>query len=476
MVRQSAFRALAAAALVASTGCTLMPDYQRPAVSTPDRFTQTVEEGAGIADLAWWALFEDPALAELVRIALEENQDLRLATERVLESRARLGLTRSQQLPSVTASASAGVQNPIDGQPLLPGLPPGDSSDLYSASVDVSWELDLFGRLRSATAAERAVLLATEATRRAVTLALVGQVATAYFELRELDAQVEITRSTVVARERSANLARLRFEGGAAAETDFRQAESELLRTQVTLADLERRVSQKEHQLARLLGRVPKATIRRGWELAEQPVPAEVPPGLPSALLERRPDLVAAEQQLIAANAQIGVARALLYPTIALTGSLGGVSSELDELTGSSGRSSSLVAGLLAPIFEFGAHRRRVEVSESQMRAAAIAYESAVLDAFREVEDALVAVDNAGRRIGLREAQVRSQREVLRLAELRWEGGVTSYLEVLDAQRFLLSAELDLSSTRREQLVALVQLYTALGGGWSEPENAPTSP
>lgn len=466
---------LAAGTLLATTACTLAPEYHRPEVPSPEAFSQSAAEAASLADLDWWELFEDPQLQVLIRVALEENQDLRLATERVVEARARLGLNRAAQYPSLTASASAGVQDPIDGQPLLPGLAPGASSEIYSASLDLTWELDLFGRLRSTTAAERATLLATEASRRAVTLSLVSAVAAAYFDLRDLDAQVEIARSTVAARERSTELARVRFDGGVASEADFRQAESELFRTRVTLVDLERGVAQKEHQLARLLGRPPAAVIDRGRSLQEQPLPAEVPAGLPSALLERRPDLVAAEQQLVASNARIGVARALLYPTIALTGSLGGVSSELAALADSEGRSSGLVAGLLAPIFEFGANRRRVEVSESQMRQTVIAYEKAVLDAFREVEDALVSLETAGRRLALREQQVEAQREVLRLAEMRWEGGVTSYFEVLDAQRSLLAAELDLSGTRRERLVALVQLYKALGGGWSEPDDATAS-
>jgi multidrug efflux system outer membrane protein len=466
---------LACAALLALSGCTLGPDYERPQVPLPDAWREVDRaEQDSLANTPWWELFQDQTLQVLIRMALDENKDLAIAVERIEEARALYGFTRADLYPRVDLTASAGRLRVSETG--VPSLPSGtDSEDsLYGLGVTGFWELDFFGRIRRASEAQLAILYATEENRRAVVLALVADVARTYFELRDADQRLAISLRTLESRREYVELARVLFEGGKTSELDLRQAEAELHRTQSLVYDFEQLVTLKENELSLLLGRNPGA-IPRGTAAAEMPVPPAVPAGLPAELLERRPDVRAAEELLVSANARIGEAKALLYPSIALTGAFGWESAELDDLIDSPSQSWSIGANLLQPIFNAGQNRRRVEVAESQQRQALYAYELAILQALREVEDGLVGLRKSGERRASQGLRVLAERQVLELAVLRYRGGVAAYLEVLDAQRSLFDSELDEAQAILDQLVSLIQLYKALGGGWPDApaEDAP---
>jgi multidrug efflux system outer membrane protein len=457
---------LAAALLTLAVGCTLGPDYERPPVATPEQWRQVAASEASLANLPWWELFEDEQLQSLITTALAENRDLKIAIERIEEARATYGFSRADLYPQIDASATGGGLKFSEGS--LTHTPEGGfdtSRELYNIGVGLSWEIDLFGRIRRANEAELANLLATEEARRAVAIAVVANVAQAYVELRDLDLRLEITRRTVESRREYLTLARDRYEGGITPELDMRQAEAELYRVQSLAYQLEGLVGQKENEISFLLGRSPSPVLR-GRSVVDQPVPPQVPAGLPASLLERRPDVRQAEQQLISANARIGEAKAMLYPRIALTGSYGFASTDLSELLDGSSESWNIFAGLVQPIFNAGKNKRRVEVRESQQRQAVYAYERSLLQALREVEDALIALQKAGEQRGSQGERVVAERKVLELSELRYRGGVADYLEVLDAQRSLFNAEIDEVSSVSDQVTSLVRLYKALGGGW----------
>jgi len=465
---------LIAALAVSGEGCKLGPDYQRPDVPVPETWREVeTSEQQSLANTPWWELFQDPVLVNLIQTALADNQDLKIAVERIEEARARYGFQKADLYPKVDVAASAGaVGVSKNGIPSLPSSV--DTSDtLYAVSGRVFWELDFFGRVRRATEAELAIFYASDQSRRAVVLSLVASVAQAYVELRELDRRVEISRRTLESRVAYVGLVKDRFEGGVTSELDLHQAEAEMHRTESILHDFEQQLSQKEHELSALLGHNP-GDIQRGKNLEELSMPPAIPAGLPSALLERRPDVRQAEDVLASANARIGEAKALLYPSIALTGAYGFESTELDNLFESASSAWSLSANLLQPIFNAGQNRRRVDVAESQMRQSLYAYERSVLLAFREVEDSLVSVRQSKLRRGSEGARVDAERKVLDLAETRYKGGVAAYLEVLDAQRSLFDAEISETQSVRDQFVALIQLYKALGGGWPQsPEAQP---
>lgn len=461
-------RALFAAASVLFAGCTLGPDYERPEVPVPEdwRMAEVAETGS-LADLAWWELFEDPVLQDLIRAALEENKDLKIAVERIEQARALYGFTRANLYPHVNAGAGAGYLELSDERV---GVPTDNSKgDVYAMGASLNWELDVFGRLRRATEAKRAILLSTEEARRAVIVTLVADVARAYMELRDFDRRLDVSRSTLESRSRNVVLARDLFEGGKTSEIDMRQAEAEYSRVAALVSQYEALVVQKENELSVLLGGNPGA-IPRGLEIGEMPMPPAIPAGLPSMLLDRRPDVRQAEELLVAANAGIGEAKALLYPQISLTGNFGWVSQELDGLLKSPARTWGLSANLLQPVFDAGQNQRRVEFAESQQRQALYEYELSILRAFREVDDALIGQQKSGEQRDSQGLRVVAERQVLELAELRYRGGVASYLEVLDAQRSLFRAELDEAQAVRDELVSVIQLYKALGGGWSEVE------
>jgi multidrug efflux system outer membrane protein len=474
---------IAALALaLAAAGCALGPNYKRPEVPTPPTWREIpVAEAQSLANTAWWELFDDPQLQELIRVALVENKDLKIAVERIEEARARYGFTKADLWPKLDLSATAGrlrfntgslIHTP-DGDAGVPAE--GTETAIYAVSADVSWELDFFGRIRRATEAQNALFLGTLEARRSTVLALVADVAEAYFELRDIDRRLEVARRTIESRREYLQLAKDRFEGGVTAEIDFRQAEAELRRVETVVFDLERLIVLKENELSVLLGRNP-GPILRGRSLEEQKLPAAVPTGLPSELLDRRPDIREAEQTLAAATANIGEAKALLFPRIALTGSYGTASTDFDTLFEGPSKSWNIIGNLLQPIFNAGKNRRRVEVTESRQRQLLYAYERAILEAFRETEDALVTYTKTGEQQQAQTSRVMAERKVLELAELRYKGGVAAYLEVLDAQRSLFDAELAQAQTIGTHLVSLVRLYKALGGGWPSAPEPTASP
>jgi outer membrane protein, multidrug efflux system len=460
-------RTLAACVLLA--GCAVGPDYKRPVMSAPTQWRDVPALEGSLANIPWWDLFQDEQLKTLVKVALEQNRDLKIATERIEEARAMHGIAKSDFYPHVNAELKAGGLNPSDAS--LTHTPEGGSGTtaIYSASLGFSWELDFFGRIRRASEAQRAALLATEEARRAVALSLVSDVALAYIQLRGLDRSLAISKTTLTARREHVEFSRVRYEGSVANEVDWRQAQAELHRIEAVVHDYERQVAQTENGLSFLLGRNPGAIVRNR-SAEDQPIPPDVPAGLPAALLERRPDLRRAEMDLWSATARIGEAKAMLYPRISLTGSYGLASTDLGEFLDPASQSWNVFAGLLQPIFEGGKNTARVEMRESQQRQALYTYQRALLQALREVEDALVGLRSiAQQRNALRE-RVNAERKVLELADLRYRGGVSDYLEVLDAQRSLFDSEIDESAAAAAHGQSLIQLYKALGGGWPAPQ------
>ena len=446
--------------VVLTTGCKLGPDYERPDLDLPEGYLQTADEGASLANLQWWRVFDDPQLVDLINAALVENRELAIATARREEVRARLGITRSELFPQVDGSAGAGRGN--TQEQFIPGS--GVQSS-YVLAAEAFYEVDLFGRIRRSTEAAQRELFASEANRQAVITAIVADVASTYFLLRDLDARFEIAERTLMTRRDSTNIIRERFNRGVVPFLDVNQAEIEEADSAATLAALARQRIQTENLLNILLGRNP-GPILRGRALENQSLPPQVPAGLPSELLERRPDLKVAEETLAAQTARIGVAEALRWPSLSLTGSIGLISDDLSELT-SGNDIWSLDATLFAPLFNAGRNRQRVEVERALTEQALRSYELAVLLAFAEVEDALAAVDTLADEFAARSMQVQAARSAATLSRARYDGGVTSYLEVLDSERSLFSAEIAASETRRAQLVAIVDLYKALGGGWT---------
>jgi multidrug efflux system outer membrane protein len=475
-------RLVAAGLALLATACALGPNYKRPPVPVVPTWRELpVAEADTLANTPWWVVFDDPQLQALIRTALLENKDLKIAVERIEEARARYGFTKADLWPRVDANATAGRLRFNAGS--LLHTPEGDAgaatepteTSVYSATAGLSWEIDFFGRIRRASEAQKALFLGTQEARRAAVLALVADVATAYLELRDFDRRLEIARRTIESRKESLQLATDRFEGGLTPEIDYRQAVAEMRRVEVVVFDLERLIALKENELSVLLGHNPGA-IPRGRTIDEQRLPTAVPAGLPSALLDRRPDIRVAEQELAAATANIGEAKALLFPRIALTGSFGVTSTEFDSLFDGPSKSWNIIGNLLQPIFNAGKNKRRVEITESQQRQTLYEYERSILQAFREVEDALVSYRKFGEQRAAQATRVEAERKVLELADMRYRGGVAAYLEVLDAQRSLFVAELDETQTIGAHLVSLVQLYKALGGGWPSAPPPPAGP
>ncbi len=449
-------------------GCTVGPNYRRPAVTPPPVFRGGPADPASLADLKWFEVFKDEQLQHLVRTALAQNYDLRDAVVRVDAARANLGITRADRLPNLAASADVTTLRFSTGGSFP--LPEGFSQRRTFGSVALnllSFEADVWGRLHRATEAARANLLASEENRRTVITTLVSDVATAYFDLLELDTELEIARRTLATREDSLKLIRIREGRGLASLLDLRQGEQLVHTAAQSIPNTERLVEQTENQISLLLGQSP-GPIPRGRPLTEQEQPPAVPPGVPSSLLERRPDIRAAEQNLIAANAIIGVAKAAYFPRISLTGSLGSQSDQLSKLfTGPTGV-WQFVPQLTQPIFTGGRLRSNVNLAQSQQQLALIQYERVIQTAFREVADALVQSQRVREVRAKQELLVATLRDRSRLAYLRYRGGVDTLLNALDADRDLFDAELGLAQTQRNELLALVQLYRALGGGWQQ--------
>jgi multidrug efflux system outer membrane protein len=466
----ASWRCSTLATLLLLGGCAAGPDYERPELDVPENYIQPVQQGESLANTPWWELFRDEQLQALIRTALEENQDLGIAAARVEEFRAILGVTRADQFPTVditaTGAQTEGSDNVFPGN--LPGFPT-EKVENYRLSADVFFELDLFGRLRRSTEAARAQLLATGEAQRSITISLVASVASTYMLLRDLDARLEIARRTESTRADSLGIIQARFDKGTVPKLDVNQAEIELAVASAAVAAAERAVTQTENALAILLGHNPGA-IPRGQALRQQVLPPGIPAGLPSELLQRRPDVLASEAELAAQTARIGVAQAARWPSLSLTGALGFESDELSTLTDSGSDFWSGGVGILAPVFNAGRNKSRVEIERARTEQALLAYEQTVQRALREVEDALVAVRTYREEHEARQRQVAAARSAATLSRARYDGGVTSYLEVLDTERSLFNAELTESQTLRLYINAIIELYKALGGGWM-PEN-----
>lgn len=443
-------------------GCTVGHQYQRPPVSPPEQVRGETRpaEAASFADQAWWEIFEDDALEALIGEALRNSYDVRLAAWRVEEARAFAGISRSQYLPQVQASAGASR-----------GRVAGITDNLYDVNLGVSWEIDLWGRIRRLNEAARAAVLASEEARRGILLSLVSEVATSYFQLRELDLKLEIVRRSTGAFQETYDLFNRRLEAGAASGLETASAGATLASTTAAIPDLERRIVAEENRLSFLLGRNP-GPITRGAALEDQLLPPEIPAGLPSDLLQRRPDLREAEQQLVAANADVGVATADFFPRLSLTGALGGLAPEVGDLFGDGGKTWSIGGGLLSPIFQGRRLQDQRRAAEARWEQAKVRYEASVTNAFAEVSTALVAYQKLAEIEKERARATESYRNAVRLSNDRYIAGLADYLEVLQAQQQQLAAENSLAQTRFDRLASLVQLYKALGGGWrlSDPE------
>ncbi|PYS05064.1 MAG: transporter [Acidobacteria bacterium] len=460
----------AAALMIA--GCVAGPNYRRPTLQVPESFRAPAPlpapEAASLADLKWWEVFHDDQLQQLVRTALQQNYDVREAVSRVDAARASLGSTRSNQFPQIGASGDIEFTRlSRDGSFRLPAsLVPSQNRNWGEAALDLlSFEVDLWGRLRRATEAARANLLSAEENRKAVVTILISDVATAYFNLRALDYQLEISKRTLETRQDSLSLVQSRQGGGVATLLDLRQAEQLVDTAAATIPVLQQQIEQTENQISLLIGANPQAVTRgRGFE--EQEFPPEVPAGLTSALLERRPDIRAAEQNLIAANAEIGVAKAAYFPRLSLTGLLGGQSSQLSSLFSGPNRAWTFVPQLSQPIFTAGRLKSGVKLAEAFRDGAQVEYQKTIQVAFTEVSDALIAHQRTRETRVQQEALVAALQDRTRLAYVRYRGGVDTQLNALDADRDLFQAELTLSQDKLSELVSVVQLYKALGGGW----------
>jgi multidrug efflux system outer membrane protein len=444
------------------TSCAMGPDYSRPDIETADQFRMSETEGESIANLSWWELLHDEELQRLIERALIENKNLQEAAASVEEFQARLFTARTDFIPQADMAANAPVLGRLQGF-TAPGFATPFS---YYGQGTLNWELDVWGRIRRSTEAARADLMAREENRRAVVLQLVSGVAQSYFDLLQFDMQLDIAKRTLLSWEESVNIAQARLRRGVSSRLDADQFEAERANAAARVAELERQMVQKENELSVLLGHNP-ATIPRGRSLTEQVLPPDVPPGLPSELLQRRPDILQAEQGLAAATARIGATKAARFPRLSITGLLGVASPQLSNLLNSGNEFGQAGLGLAGPVLNaetLGFEQRAVE---AQAKQALVQYEQTILVAFREVEDALVAVRTARDQRKAQEEQVNALRSALRLANLRYKGGITSYIDVLIAKRNLFEAELALTETHRLHLVSVVQLYKALGGGWS---------
>lgn len=455
---------LAAVALL-SAGCLVGPNYKRPELASPQQFRFV--EGAqaeSLADVPWFQVFDDPALQELIKTAIANNLDLRAAVARVEEMRARAGIARSYLYPQVDGAASYRARGATSAEPDA-----NDDEDTFhqntSYGFQLGWELDLFGKLRRQNEAAMAVALASEQARRGVMVTLVGDVASSYFLLRELDIQLVIARQTLDINDQTVTYFQNRLDGGVSNRLEVDRIRALRARTAATIPNLEQQIAIVENEISLLVGRPPSA-IARGVVSPDAPLPPAVPPGLPTSLLERRPDVTEAEQFLVAANADIGVAKAMFYPTISLTGFLGGVSGDLTTFLGGSGGIWSVGAGLLQPIYQGGRLRRNSEVAQARYDQALAMYQKAALNGYREVADALVTIQKLAEERAQHETGVVVLVDAADLARARYDSGLASYIEILTADQDLFEQQLRLAQTRGEEFRARAELYRALGGGW----------
>jgi outer membrane protein, multidrug efflux system len=457
--------AVLAGALLAA--CALGPDYRRPAVDVPATYRgatgtpPAVGATQSLGNQKWWEVFNDPVLQRLIRTALEQNYDVRIAAARALQAQAQLTITRASEFPTLNAGADAFSER----NPKISSVFPAYTARAGEVDLSVVWNLDFWGKYRRQTEAARASWLASEWGRRAVVTSVVSEVATAYFELRELDAALEVSKSTLASRHSALELTQVLAKHGSASMLDVRQSEELVYAAAETVADLERQIAQGENALSILLGENP-GSIARGRALTEQPNPLSVPAGLPSELLERRPDIRQAEESLVEANAEIGVAKAALFPSISLTGTAGYESYALNKLFTPSAQAWNGVASIAQPVFEAGSLRAGLKLARAEEEQMLLSYRQTIINAFQQVSNALVAYR--------KDREFREQQERLtaaaadadRLSKVLYRHGGASYLQVLTSETNYFSAELDLAQAQLNERLALVELYQALGGGW----------
>jgi multidrug efflux system outer membrane protein len=445
--------------LFIASGCMVVgPDYIRPDIEQPDNYRFSIDDSRAVANLDWWAQFGDPQLEALVDAALRNNKDVRIAAERVLQFAARVDVSRADLYPQLGYEGSAGRSKTR--------LPGGGSvtDNAFFGGLNAGWELDIWGRVQRATEAERARLLAAEEIRRGIILSLVSEVATAYVRLLNLDEQLEITHKTVRSREESLRLFNLQFRGGVVSELEVAQVRSELEQARSRVPQIERQIALLENALSVLIGQNPGPIIRgRAFDALQEP---PMPAGIPSELLQRRPDIRAAEQQLIAANALIGVAEAQYFPRISLTGLFGFSSNELSDLIESDSNIWNYGGGLLGPLFDGGRIASEIRATEAAQRQAILDYQRVVLESFREVDDSLIDYRKLQEIAAAQRRQLAALRDYARFARLRYDEGQVSFIEVLDADRRLFDAELSDAINRGDVTIALIGAYKAMGGGW----------
>ena len=446
--------------------CKVGPNYKRPDpvfdTTAVYRFDRIMDDT--ITNVKWWELFQDPQLHMLIRIALEENQNLRIAAARIEEARAFMGFTKADLYPNISVNAQGSRNNFIQG--LNQQV---DVRNTFFISPALSWEIDFWGKLRRANEAAAAEMLATEYGRRTIQISLISDVAATYFLLLDYDQRLEIARRTLESRREASRIIEDRFNEGYTAKIDLDQARIQEYIAESAVPLFERLVAQTENTLSILLGRPPQS-IRRGLSLYEQPVPPQIPTGLPSDLLARRPDILESEQLLRAQNARVGIAVGAMLPSINLNAFFGTSGNEVSQLFSNGSAIWSVGGGLVSPLFNFGKNRRRVEIEKQRTIQAQEAYQATVLQSIREVEDALISIQTYERELDARIKQRSSAESAKSLSTDRYEGGVTSYLEVLENDRSLFQAELEAAETRQLYLRSYINLYKALGGGWISEE------
>lgn len=443
------------------TGCAMGPDYLRPPIDIAEKFRISETEGQSIANLPWWELLRDEELQRLITQALLDNKDLKLALAAIDEFEARSRIAFMDFVPNMDFDANAPAFGKLSGFG-IPGFPTPFS---YFGRTTLNWEIDIWGRIRRSNEAARAELMAREENRRAIILSLISAVAQSYFDLLQFDKQLDIAYRALSSWQESVNISRAQLRGGIISRLDLDQFEAEHANAAARVAELARRIVQKENELSVLLGKNP-GSIVRGRQLTEQRIQLEVPAGLPSELLQRRPDILQAEKSLTAATARIGMNKAARFPRLSITGLLGVASPALSNLLTSGSEFGVAGLGLAGPLLNSRSLGFEQRAAEAQARQAVAQYEQTILVAFKEVEDALVAIRTVDDQIRAQQRQIEALHSALRVANLRYEGGITSYVDVLLAKRTLFDAEFSLSATQRFQLASVVQLYKALGGGW----------
>lgn len=444
--------------LITVSGCMVGPKYQKPLIQTPEAYMMGDANPDSTFNLRWWELFDDDILDTLIMTALRENKDARIAASRIEQARASLGYTQADQYPAVGYHAGAGRGNTAGTAKTQ------SESNSFHAFGNLQWEIDFWGKYRLATQAARADLLASEFAHRAVQIAVISEVANAYFQLLDYQQRLDISKQTLETREGSLEIIRQRFEKGVVAEIDLNNAQMQRAVAAGAVPQWERAVAQTKNAIWILLGQNP-GPLQVNKTISEQKRPPHIPSGIPSNLLERRPDINLAEQELIAQNARTGIAQALRFPSISLTGLLGVASSDLSSLT-SGGPAWNATGSLLGPIFNFGKNKRRTDIEMARTRESVIRYEATVIQAFREVEDALTDIETYRRQLEIKQTELNAARNAARLSRDRYNGGVSSYLEVLDTERTLFNVELEISQLRQLWISSYIRLYKALGGGW----------